>query len=124
MTRLGGFLVHQRLEQLGHRQRLQFQVGLDQDGAVGADGHRGAQRLLALGDAAGHGDHFGGHALFLQPHGLLDGDLVEGVHAHLDVGDVDAAAVGLDAHLDVVVDDALDGDEDLHGGSPEVDRGL
>ena len=40
-----------------------------------------------------------------------------GFIAHLDVGDVDAAAVGLDAHLDVVVDDALDGDEDLHAAS-------
>ena len=43
--------------------------------------------------AAGDGDDLGGHALFLQPHGLFDGDLVEGVHAHLDVGDVDARAV-------------------------------
>jgi hypothetical protein len=70
-------LVDQRLEQLGHGQRLQLVGGLDQDGAVGADGHRRAQRLLALRDAAGHGDHFGDHALLLQTHRLFDGDLVE-----------------------------------------------
>jgi hypothetical protein len=95
---------------------------LDQDGAVGADGHRGAQRLLALPQVTPQDTAMtlGGHALFLQAHRLFDGDLVEGVHAHLDVGDfVDAGAVGLDAHLDVVVDHSgpLDGDQDLHGRS-------
>jgi hypothetical protein len=60
------------------------------------------------GDAAGDGDDFGGHALFLQAHGFFDGDFVEGVHAHLDVGEIDARAVGLDADLDVVVNHALD----------------
>jgi hypothetical protein len=53
------FLLCHRREQLGHRQRLQFDVALDQDGAIGADGHRGAQRFLAGGDATGNGDHFG-----------------------------------------------------------------
>jgi hypothetical protein len=65
-------------------------AGFHQDGAVGADGHGGAQGFLALGHAAGDGDHFGDHALFFQAHGLFDGDLVKGVHAHLDVGDVHA----------------------------------
>ena len=44
----GLFFVDQRLEQLGHGQRLQLVVGFDQDGAVGTDGHGGAQGLLAL----------------------------------------------------------------------------
>ena len=34
-------------------------------------------------------------------------DLVEGIHGHLDVGGLDAGAVGLDPHLDVVVDHAV-----------------
>jgi hypothetical protein len=55
-----------------------------------------------------------GQSLLLEPHRLLDGDLVERVHAHLDVGDVHAAAVGTDAHLHVGVDDALDRYQDLH----------
>ena len=67
------------------------------------------------GDAARDRDDLGGDALLLQAHRLLDGDLVEGIHRHLHVGGVDAAAVGLDADLDVEVDDALDGDEDFHG---------
>jgi hypothetical protein len=31
----------------------------------------------------------------LQAHGLFDGDLVEGVHRHLDVGEIDTRAVAL-----------------------------
>ena len=50
----------------------------------------------------------------LEPDRLLAGDLVERVHRHLDVGDVDPAAVRLDPHLDVVVDHPLHGDENLH----------
>ena len=109
------FLVEQHLQQLGHRQRLQFFGGFNQDGSVRADGHGGAQGFLALRDTARHRDHFRDHALLAQPHRLFHGNLVEGVHAHLDVGDVHTAAVGLDANLDVVVDDALDRDEYLHG---------
>jgi hypothetical protein len=46
---LRAFLSRHGLEQLGHGQRLQFDVGLDQDGAVGADGQRRAQGFLAGG---------------------------------------------------------------------------
>ena len=108
-------LVAHRLEQLGHRQRLQLDVGLDQDAAVGTDRHRRAQRLLARTHAAGHRHHLGGHARFLQAHRLLDGDLVEGVHGHLDVGELHAGAIRLDADLDVVIHNPLDWDEYLHG---------
>jgi len=119
----GLLLVHQRLEQLGHRQRLQLLVGLDQDGAVRANGHRRAQGLLALLHAAGHGDHLRGDALFLQAHGLFDGDLVERVHAHLDVGDIHTAAVRLDADFHVVVHHPFDRDQDLHLGTPRFAKG-
>ncbi len=57
----------------------------------------------------------GGLALLLQPDRLLDGDLVEGVHRHLDVGELDARTVRLDADLHVVVDHPFDGDENFHG---------
>jgi hypothetical protein len=80
------FLVAQGLEQLGDGQRLEVGVGLDEDAAVGADGHGGAQGFLTGGHAAGDGDDFGGDAGFLQANGFFDGDFVEGVHAHLDVG--------------------------------------
>ena len=77
-------------EDLGDRQRLDLVVGLDEDGAVGAHGERGAQRLLRLGRADRDGDDLGRGALFLEADRFLDGDLVERVHAHLDVGEVDA----------------------------------
>ena len=44
---------------------------------------------LGLGDADGDGDDLGRSAHFLEAHRFLDGDLVKGVHAHLDVGEVD-----------------------------------
>ena len=54
--------------------------------------------------------------LLAQPQGFLDGDLVERVHRHFDVGELDPGLVRLDADLDVVIDDPLDGDERFHGG--------
>jgi hypothetical protein len=71
----------------------------DQDRPVGTHGERGAQGFLRLGRADGHRDDLGRDALFLQPDGFFDRDLVERVHAHLDVGEVNAAAIGLDRGL-------------------------
>jgi hypothetical protein len=93
-------------------------VGLDQDAAVGAHGERGAERLLRLLRADRDGDDLGRLALLLQADRLLDGDLVERVHRHLDVGEVDARAVGLDADLDVVVDTRLTGTSTFIESSP------
>ncbi len=111
------FLVAHGLEQLGHGQRLQLDVGLDQDGAVGADRQRRTQRLLAGTHAAAHRHDFGHHPGFLQTHRFFHRDLVEGVHAHLDVGQIHAAAIGLDANLHVVIDNAFDGYQNLHESS-------
>ena len=99
---------------LATRERLDLFLGLDQDRAVGAHGQRGAQRLLRLGRADRHRDDLGRDALFLEAHRFLDRDLVERVHAHLDVGEVDPRAVHLDPRLDVVIDHPFDGDEQLH----------
>ncbi len=114
------FLLDQGLEQLGHGQRLQLFRGLHQNGTVGADRHRGTQGFLALRHAAADGDDLGHHAFFLEAGGLLDGDLVKRIHAHLDVGDIDAGAIGLDANLDVVINNTFDGDQDLHGENSRV----
>ena len=114
ITRSGFSSLDERLQELRHRERLQLDVGLHQNRAIGAERQRRAQRLLARRNAAGNRDDLGRDALFLQAHGFLDGDLVERIHRHLDVGRVDAGAVGLDADLDVVIDDALDGDQDFH----------
>ena len=111
----GRFFLHQSLQKLRHGERLQLGVGLHEDRAVGAEGERGAQRLLACRNAARDHHELARRAGFLQAHGLLDRDLLEGVHRHLDVGGLDAAAIALHAHLDVEVDDALDAHQDFHG---------
>jgi hypothetical protein len=101
---------HERAQELGDRERLQVGVGFHENRAIGAERERGAQRFLTRGDAARDRDDLGDDALFLQPNGFLDRDLVERVHRHLDVGSVDARPVGLHAHLNVVIDDTLDWD--------------
>ena len=115
MTIPGCLLLDHRLQQLGDRERLQFGVGLDQHAAIGAHRQRGADRLLALLHAGRHHDDLADEPLLAQPQGFLDGDLVERVHRHLDVGEFDPGLVRLDAHLDIVIDDPLDGDERFHG---------
>ena len=109
------FLGHS-LDDLGDRQRLSLVIvaNLDQHGAVRTHGQRGAQRFLGLGRADRKRDDLGHHALFLQADRFLDGNLVEGVHAHLDVGKIDAGAVGLDPRLHVIVDHALYADQGFH----------
>ena len=78
---IGLLLLDHLGQDLGDGERLDGGVGLDQDAAVGPHGERGADGLAGLLRADGDGDDLGGLALLLQAHGLLDGDLVEGVHA-------------------------------------------
>src|SRR5262249_59797838 len=46
--------------------------------------------------------------------GLLDGDVVEGIHRHFDVGKVNTRAVRLDADFDVEIDNPFHGNENFH----------
>ena len=103
------------LEELGDRERLGQRVGLDEDAAVGAHGERGADGLARLRRADRDDHDLGRLAGFLLAQRLLDRDLVERIHRHLDVGEFDARPIGLDADLDVVVDHPFHGHEDLHG---------
>ena len=57
---------------------------------------------------------FRGLAGLLQANGFLDGDLVERVHRHFHVGQVDPAAIRFDPDFHVVIDHPLDRDDDLH----------
>jgi len=111
---VGLFLLDHRLQQLGDRQRLGIGVRLDQDAAVGAHGQGVADSLLRLDRPDGDGDHLGGDALFLHPHGLFDRDLAEGIDGHLHVGQVHARLVGLDPRLDVGIDHPFDRDQHFH----------
>jgi len=102
------FLVDNRLDQLGHGQRLHFAGNLDEDAAVGAHRHRRAQSFLRLLRTDGNYNDFGHNAGFLHAHRLFNRDFAEGIHRHLDVGGLHASAIRLDAHLHVRVDDTFD----------------
>ncbi len=110
------------LEDLGDRERLDLAVGLHQDAAVGAHGERGADGLGGLRRADRHRDDFGRLAGFLQADRLFDGDLVERIHRHLDVGEFDAGAVGLDPDFDVVIDNPFDGHREFSCFNPSQMR--
>ena len=118
MTSPGSSLAITALRSLATASGSTGLVGLDQDAAVGAHGEAGAQRLGGLRRADRHDDDLARLAGLPQAQRFLDADLVEGVHRHLDVGEIDARAVLLDADLDVVVDNPLDGHEHLHGPTP------
>ena len=113
----GLLLVGDGLEDLGDRQRLDIALGLDQDAAVGAHGEAGADGFGGLRRTDRHHHHLGRLAGFLQPQGFLDGDFVERIHRHLDVGEFDARSVALDADLDVVIDHPLYRHQNLHRSS-------
>ena len=108
------FLVDDGLQNLGDRERLDIAFGLHQDAAVGAHGEAGADGFRRLRGADRDADHLGRLAGLFQAQGFLDGDLVERVHRHLDVGELDARPVALDADLDVVVNDPLNWHKNLH----------
>ena len=110
----GLFALHYCFQYLGQTERLHVVVHLYVDAAVSAHGESGPQGFLRLLWADGYNHDFLNRAFFLQANGFFDRDFVEGVHAHLDVGEVDARAVGLDARLDVVIDHPFHGDEDFH----------
>ena len=107
------FLLRQGEKGLRRDQRLDGRVGLHQDRPVGAHGERGAQLLLRVGDADAHRQHLDVADALLDAQRLLERDLVERIDAHLDAVEHDPAAVGLDPHAHVVVDDALDTHHDF-----------
>jgi hypothetical protein len=116
----GLFALDHGFERLGDSERLQLGVGLHQDGAVGTHGQCGAQGFLAGLGAQADRDDLAGRAGLLQANRLFHGDLVEGVHRHLDVGRFDTRSVSLGADLDVVIDHPLYRDEDLHLSPPTL----
>jgi hypothetical protein len=68
----------------------------------------------ALAMGADRDDDDLGHALVLETDGLFHRDLVERVHAHLDVRQIDARPVRLHAGLHIVIKHTLDRHQHLH----------
>src|SRR5262249_22025734 len=110
-------LLDDGLEDFGDGERLEHLVRLHQDAAIGSHREPRADRFSGLRRANRHADDFGCLTLLLEPERFLDGNLVEGIHGHFDVRQLDAAAVGLDTNFDVEVDDPFYGHQDLHGNS-------
>src|SRR5690606_24530133 len=108
-------LVDHGLQHLGDGQRVQFFIAFDQDGAIGTQCQSGTQLLLSGVRANGDDYDLARNALLFQAHGFFHGDFAEGVHRHLDVSEVDARVVRLDADLHVVVDHSFDRSKNLHG---------
>jgi hypothetical protein len=107
------FLVRQGMEQLGHRQGLQFHVGFHQDGPIRPEGQRVTQRFLTVCRAATHHHDLRGNTGFLEPYRFFHGDFIEGIHGHFDVGQIHRTAIGLGPWPDVVVNHPFDGNENL-----------
>ncbi|MCY1305189.1 hypothetical protein D9M70_549820 [compost metagenome] len=107
-------LVDDLGQQLGDCERLQAVFAFHLDGPVGAQGQRRAQLFLAGLGADGDDHDFVGMALFFQLDGFFHGDLAEGVERHFEVGGIDGGAGGVHRHLDVVVHDSFDSDQNLH----------
>src|SRR5262249_20161976 len=110
----GLLFVGDSFKDLCDRERLDDTVGLYQDAAVGAHREAGADRLGALLRADRDAHHLGGLAGVLPPQPFFHAELVEWIHRHLDVGELDARTVALDADLHVVINDPLDWHKNLH----------
>ncbi len=110
----GLLFVDDGLEDFSDRQRFDVTICLDQDAAVGAHGEAGADGFGSLGGTDRHHHDLGCLAGLSQAQGFLDGDFVERIHRHLDVGQFDARSVALDPDLDVVIDYPLYRHQNLH----------
>src|SRR5690606_27049712 len=102
------------LQDLGDIERLNSLVGLDQDGAVGTHGERGAQRFLSLLHANRDDHDFRNFAGFLLAQRFFNRDFVKRVHRHLDIGKINARTVSLHTGLNIRIDHALYGYQDFH----------
>ena len=89
----------------------------DVDTPVSTHRERGADGFLTLLNPDRNRDDLFSLTSLSQAERFFDGNFVERVHRHFDVGQFDTRLVGLDADLDVVIDDPLDGHEHLHGDS-------
>ena len=77
--------------------------------AVRAFDARGETTDLRLLRADRDDDDFLCGALLFQTHGLLNRDLVEGVHRHLDVGKINTGTIRFDTDFNIVVNYPLNG---------------
>ena len=121
-TRL--FFFNNVLEELGDSQRLQQFVSLEQNTSVSSHGKCCANGLLTLAGPDGYRDNLIRVACFFDTKRFFDRDFVKRVHRHLDVRELNAGFVRLDASLDVVVKHAFDTYDNFHGIPLELISGI
>ncbi len=109
----GLFFVHDLRKDLGNRERLDI-FSNDEDRAVSTHGERRTQRFLRLVRSDRHCDDFGRNALFTQTQRFFHRDFVKRVHAHFDIRQINTRTIGLNPRLNIIIDDPLNGDDDLH----------
>src|SRR5690606_27241748 len=113
-NQLGLFSLNNGLQQLGRFEGLNFFVSLDVDTTVSTQSQGSTNLLLRSLRANGYNNDFTGNALLFQTNRFFNCDFAERVHCHLDVGEINAGVVRLDAHLHVVVDNSFYSDQNLH----------
>ncbi len=84
------------------------------DAAVGAQGKCGTNLFLTGLFTHGNSDHLCRDSSFLQSYRLFHGDLTERVDGHFDVVQVNVTAIALGTDFDVIVNDAFNGNKNLH----------
>src|SRR5262249_3836377 len=89
---------------------------LDEDTAVSSHGECRPDGFGSLLRSDRNRDDLRCFAGFFETDRLLNGNLIERVHRHLDIGEFDAGPVCLDPNFDVEVDHPLDGYKNLHPG--------
>ena len=88
--------------------------GDHKNGAVCTHGQRRAQRLLRLLHADRNSNDLVGLAGFFKADRFFHRNLVERVHRHFDIGEINTATVRFHADLHIVVNHAFDRHQYLH----------
>ena len=73
--------------------------------------------LLTTFTANRNGDDFGSNTGLFQAHCLFDSNFAKWVDGHLDVIEINISTIGFGADFDVVINNALNGNKNLHGFS-------
>jgi hypothetical protein len=109
------FALHQQAQRFEQRRGIALaRTRIEQDRRVRPHRQCRAQHVLRHRGAAAHHRDPARLTGLAQAHGLLHGDFVERVQRHLEAVGIDPGAVAAHAHLDVVIDHALDGYQYVH----------
>jgi hypothetical protein len=64
-----------------------------------------------------HGNNLSNSTSFFQARCFFDGNFIEWVHRHFDVGNINACAIRFDTYFDVVIDYSFDWYQDFHSSA-------